>query len=243
MSLRPGSRSGLDRSRAFWDEKAQENAAWYVSSYGAYAAERNMDEFFASGRRIWADLKSLTQYVPSPSDRVVEIGCGLGRLTRAIASDVGHVDAFDISSEMIRRASEANLANATFHLGKGSSVQPVADHTADYVIAYCVLQHLPSEEVLGAYLQDMVRVARPGAVVAFTLSKRTWMTLLLPALRARRWLTEVISSHGPRGIYRHEWTGIRPSIERVRSLSPVALEYSEMHGDKWLFWGRNTARP
>src|SRR5688572_6036889 len=182
MSSGSNSSSGLDRSRAFWDEKAQENAAWYVSSYGPYAAERNMDEFFASGRKIWADLKSLTGYVPSPADRVVEIGCGLGRLTRAIASDVGHVDAFDISFEMIRRAREANLANAVFHLGKGSSVQPVADRTADYVIAYCVLQHLPSEDVLGDYLKDMVRVARPGATIAFTLSKRTWMTPLLPVL-------------------------------------------------------------
>src|SRR5688572_17836194 len=131
MSPPRGSRSRLDRSRAFWDEKAQENAAWYVSSYGPYEGERNMDEFYASGRAIWSDLKSATGYVPSPSHRVVEIGCGLGRLTRAIAADVGHVDAFDISSEMIRRAKEANLANVVFHLGKGSSVQPVADGTAD----------------------------------------------------------------------------------------------------------------
>jgi ubiquinone/menaquinone biosynthesis C-methylase UbiE len=202
-----------------------------------------MDDFYASGRTIWNHLKSVTGYVPSPSDRVVEIGCGLGRLTRAIAADVRHVDAFDISSEMIRRAEQANLANVAFHLGKGSSVQPVADRTADYVIAYCVLQHLPDEDILRAYLDDMLRVARSGATVAFTLSKRTWMTPLMPVLRARKWLTELVSAHGPKGIYRREWTGIRPSIGRVRSLSPIALECSEMHGDKWLFWGRSPGTP
>jgi hypothetical protein len=80
--------SGLEASRQFWDEKARENPYWYVSSAGPYEG-RNLAEFWASGPKIWNDLKSASGYLPTPSDTVVEIGCGVGRLTRAIAPEVG----------------------------------------------------------------------------------------------------------------------------------------------------------
>ena len=45
----------LEASRQFWDDKARENAYWYVSSAGPYQ-DRNLDEFWASGQTIWNDL-------------------------------------------------------------------------------------------------------------------------------------------------------------------------------------------
>ena len=71
----------LDNSRVFWDAKAAENPYWYVSSYGPYD-ERNLTEFWDAGRRIWRDLREAIGYVPGHDDVVVEIGCGVGRLTR-----------------------------------------------------------------------------------------------------------------------------------------------------------------
>ena len=91
--------SGLEASRQFWDEKARENPYWYVSSAGPYEG-RNLAEFWASGPKIWNDLKSASGYQPKRIDTVVEIGCGVGRLTRAIAPEVGRVFAFDLSAEM-----------------------------------------------------------------------------------------------------------------------------------------------
>ena len=64
--------------------------ACLVSSAGPYEG-RNLAEFWASGPKIWNDLKSASGYVPKSTDTVVEIGCGVGRLTRAIASEVGEV--------------------------------------------------------------------------------------------------------------------------------------------------------
>src|ERR1019366_7570372 len=92
--------SGLEASRQFWDEKARENPYWYVSSAGPYEG-RNLAEFWASGPKIWNDLKSASGYQPKRNDIVVEIGCGVGRLTRAIAPEVGRVFAFDLSAEML----------------------------------------------------------------------------------------------------------------------------------------------
>jgi hypothetical protein len=50
----------LEANRRFWDAKAQENAYWYVSSYGPYE-ERNLEDFWKSGPLIWRDLKAATE--------------------------------------------------------------------------------------------------------------------------------------------------------------------------------------
>jgi SAM-dependent methyltransferase len=229
--------TNLRTSRAFWDAKASENPYWYVSSFGSYD-EGDRTEFWDAGPRIWRDLRQAIGYAPRRDDVVVELGCGVGRLTRAIASDVGHVHAFDISDGMLAVARQAGLANATFHRGDGETLGGIASRTADLVIAYCVFQHLPSQAVLGGYLAEMVRVAKPGSLVAFTLSPRTWDDALRPVLRVKRWLRETIAPDGPRGLYQREWIGIRPRRDAVHALSPVALEFTPLHGDKWLFWGR-----
>src|SRR5438874_6587044 len=111
----------LDSSRAFWDAKAAENPYWYVSSYGAYA-ERDLAEFWQAGRRIWQDLRDTIGYTPRHSDVAIEVGCGIGRLTRAIAADVAHVHAFDISEGMLALARLAGPVNATFHQSHGDSL-------------------------------------------------------------------------------------------------------------------------
>jgi SAM-dependent methyltransferase len=227
----------LDNSRAFWDAKASENPYWYVSSYGPYA-DRNLNEFWEAGHRIWRDLHRTIGYVPASSNVVVEVGCGVGRLTRAIASDVGHVHAFDISEGMLAVARRSAPANATFHRGEGDSLGGVGDGVADLAVAYCVFQHLPSTDVLRRYLGEMRRVVKPGGVLAFTLSPRTWDDALRPVLRVKRWLQEQLVTSGPRGLYQREWLGIRPRRAVVHALSPVPLEFAALHGDKWLFWGR-----
>ena len=227
----------LDSSRAFWNAKAAENPYWYVSSYGSYA-KRDLAEFWQAGRRIWQDLRHTTGYTPRHSHVVVEVGCGIGRLTRAIAADVAHVHAFDISEGMLALARVAGPVNATFHPGHGDSLVGMPSGAADLAVAYCVFQHLPSLTVLARYVTEMGRVLKPGGTLAFTLSPRTWDDRLRPVLRAKRWLREQLLPHGPRGLYQREWIGIRPRRDTVLALSPVPLAFAPLHGDKWLFWGR-----
>src|SRR5437868_4584569 len=154
----------VESSRKFWDEKASQNAHWYISSFGSYE-NRDMEEFWQSGSMIWRDIQNATGFHPTPKDHVVEVGCGVGRISRAVAGDVGQLDAFDISKEMVERARELNLANANFHVGTGDGLQPMPDNSADFVLAYCVFQHLPAISILSNYLRDMVRVAKPGAMI------------------------------------------------------------------------------
>jgi hypothetical protein len=73
--------SGLEASRQFWDEKARENPYWYVSPAGPHEG-RNLAEFWASGPKIWNDLKSASGYVPRPTDTGARLADGARRLYR-----------------------------------------------------------------------------------------------------------------------------------------------------------------
>jgi ubiquinone/menaquinone biosynthesis C-methylase UbiE len=223
--------------RSFWNEKAKENAYWFVSSARPYDRPRDLDEFWASGHHIWSQLKLSIGYQPKPSDHVTEIGCGVGRLSRTIAPEVQRLDAFDVSDEMLAIAKQANLPNVVFHHTKGFELVELADSSADLVLAYCVFQHLPSIEALRIYVKEMVRVAKPGAAIAFSLVPRTMSDNLMPLLRLKAFLREKISRNGPRGIYRKEWVGIRPRPKRVYEITPVPLKQVELFGDQWLFFG------
>jgi hypothetical protein len=48
--------------KSFWNRGAEENPYWYVSSYGSYGADRNLEEFWATRHTIWADMH-LPSYV------------------------------------------------------------------------------------------------------------------------------------------------------------------------------------
>jgi SAM-dependent methyltransferase len=223
--------------RSFWNRAAEENPYWYVSSYGSYGTDRNLEEFWASGHTIWADIKRVIGYTPSPTASILEIGCGVGRLTRAIAPEVGRVIALDISEKMIEIARKSDLPNVDFRTAEGFALTGIPDRSADFVLAYCVFQHLPSYAALRSYLVEMYRVSMPGSLIAFTLVPRDWTVWLLPVLRVRAYLREHISS-GPKGVYRKEWVGIRPSAAVVSELCPIRLETKALDAGRILHFGR-----
>src|ERR1700676_3402696 len=70
------------------------------------------EEFFATGEwtvngHIVADQQNISGTRPLSELRALEIGCGAGRITRAMARVFAEVHGVDISSEMITQAREA----------------------------------------------------------------------------------------------------------------------------------------
>ena len=223
-------------SKDFWNRKAKENALWYVSSVGPYQG-RDEQGFWESGQKIWHHIRSVIGYSPRKSDTVVEIGCGVGRLTRAISPDVGELIAQDISEEMLEITKGHGLPNVTYLCTDGFNLKALDNASADVILAYCVFQHLPSLSALGEYLREMARVAKPDGRIAFTLQPRGFIDAMLPLLKVRRRLVEAIFSSGPRELWRPEWVGIRPSIRRVLKLSPVPLVATDLGNGRILFHG------
>jgi SAM-dependent methyltransferase len=161
----------------FWDERAREHAEYFVDNRldyrrGDYGPD-DPEDFWAKGRR---DFDVLLETVGAPAigerDVVLDIGCGVGRLTRVAAERAAHVHALDVSAEMIDRA-RANLADrddVTFHVGDGATLRPLEDDSVDVVVSLVVFQHIPDPEITYGYVREILRVLRPGGWAAFQVS-------------------------------------------------------------------------
>ena len=162
------------RMREDWDRRAIENAEHFIYTRDSAA---DISDFALSGEANYAQL--VRPFLPillngsqPNSCRVVEIGCGIGRMTQWFARDFGFVDALDVSPAMIEGARRrlGHLPNVAFHLGSGSDLVPLADGSSDLVFSYIVFQHIPSREVIGNYICEAARVLKDGGTFKFQLN-------------------------------------------------------------------------
>ena len=161
----------LGRMRREWDARALENARFYVNT-----AEENWDDkaFYESGRvtvkeEVLTDMTNICQGKDPKQMTVLEIGCGVGRVTRALAEIFGTVHGVDVSGEMVRQAKEANgaAANAHFWQNNGTDLKVLGDVRIDFAFSSIVFQHIPSREVIGTYVREVHRLLRPGGLFKF----------------------------------------------------------------------------
>lgn len=160
--------------RTDWNARALEDAKHYV-----YTRDPNSNEleFDASGRANYAQLIQpylpvLLRGAPARTARALEIGCGVGRITRCLAENFAEVHAIDVAPEMIAQA-QARLAahpNVTLRTGSGFDLQPLPDAHFDLVFSYIVFQHIPSGDVIRNYVREAARVLKPGGAFKFQLN-------------------------------------------------------------------------
>jgi SAM-dependent methyltransferase len=162
--------SGAESER-YWDERARENALFYVDNEADYD-NPDVDAFWRRGDEVLDRLVAMTGHRVGPDDEVLDIGCGIGRMTRALAVRVRHVHALDVSSEMLRLARERNadLANVTWHHGDGTTLRVLGDASVDGCFSHVVFQHLPDARMTLGYVREMGRVLRPGGWALFQVS-------------------------------------------------------------------------
>ena len=155
-----------------WDERARENARYYVATGNENWTDQ---EFFASGERavaedILTDMTNVCQGRDPQQMRVLEIGCGAARVTRALSGLFGEVHAVDVSGEMVALAGRALQDKPGAHVyqnnGMDLSVVP-SDRPFDFAYSGIVFQHIPSREVIESYVKEVHRLLRPGALFKF----------------------------------------------------------------------------
>jgi len=161
----------LDKMRRDWDERARENARFYVNTE---RTDWTDDDFFASGERtvaeeILTDMTNICQGKDPKQMRVLEIGCGAGRVTRALAKLFGEVHAVDVSGEMIAQATEGlrSRPNASVYQNNGMDLSIVPVRDFDFAFSTIVFQHIPSRDVIVNYVKEVSRLLRPGALFKF----------------------------------------------------------------------------
>jgi len=151
-----------DHMRRFWDARARENATYFVDNRVNYAGG-DEEWFWAQGERDLQQMLDLLALTPGPTDTVLDVGCGVGRLLRALTPRVAATIGIDVSQEMVARARQ-NLAGlpVTLHVGDGTTLVPVPDASVHGVVSLVVFQHIPDPQITLGYIREIGRVLRPG---------------------------------------------------------------------------------
>jgi cyclopropane fatty-acyl-phospholipid synthase-like methyltransferase/glycosyltransferase involved in cell wall biosynthesis len=154
-----------------WDERAKSNAMHYIVSG---ESEWDEKEFFESGKAnveqtVTEDLDLICQGREASQMRMLEIGCGIGRMTRHLAGVFGEVHAVDVSGAMIAKAREklADLPNVHLLETSGSDLAPFDDGFFDFAYSFIVFQHIPDKDVIVSYFREVHRTLKPGCLFKF----------------------------------------------------------------------------
>lgn len=161
----------LDKMRRDWDDRARENARFYVNTE---RTDWTDEDFFESGRQtvreeILTDMINICQGRDPKQMKVIEIGCGAGRVTRALAEIFGEVHGVDVSGEMVAQARDAlrDMPNAYVYQNNGMDLTVIPPGQYDFAFSSIVFQHIPSREIIENYVREVHRLLRPGALFKF----------------------------------------------------------------------------
>jgi cyclopropane fatty-acyl-phospholipid synthase-like methyltransferase len=179
-----------------WDERARRNARFFVAGFDWQSEE----QFRRSGER---DLEGIIlKGLDLPPDAVaLEIGCGLGRLLRPLSSRVRDAHGVDISSEMVRRATEElrDCPNVHVHHTDGG-LQQFSNSSFDFAYSYTVFQHITEKAAVLRYFCDAAQVLKRGGIFRFQICRG--------------------DGQGPRSARGGSWLGVVFSEEELRGLLP-----------------------
>ena len=129
-----------------------------------------MDAFFASGEAEIAEVLRIAETLgyPRQHERALDFGCGVGRLTRALSNSFEEAVGLDISAEMIRFARELNEGRSCrFEVNDRVDLGTFESASFDFVYSSLVLQHMPRTDLIRSYIDEFLRVVRPGGLVVF----------------------------------------------------------------------------
>ncbi len=143
----------------------------------------NQVEFFKNGAH---EIDAVMQYIESlgvslPRGRALDFGCGVGRLTQALASYFTQVDGIDIAPSMIALAREYNQHGdtCTYHLNEAADLSLFVDNSFDFIYSNITLQHM-EPRYAQQYIKEFIRLLTPQGLSVFQLPSTPVVTIPAP---------------------------------------------------------------
>ena len=186
------------------------------TQFGAQAAAYLTSAVHAQG----PDLQALAALVAGKAQaRVLDLGCGGGHVSFAVALHVREVVAYDLSADMLavvaKAATDRGFANLATERGVAEKL-PFPDASFDYVFTRYSAHHWRD---LGLGLREAARVLKPGGIAAFVDVVAPALPLLDTFLQTVEMLRD--PSH-VRDYSRAEWEGM---VGRAGLLVGTASEH------------------
>lgn len=158
-----------------WDCFGKTDPLWSILTEADKKGNKwDTNEFFHRGElEIQLNLHLIGQrHTLKNCGRSLDFGCGVGRLTQALASRFEESHGLDISEAMIEHANEFKSArqvtNSHFHLNKENDLNLFKDDYFDFIISLIVLQHM-EPRYFSIYIEEFCRIIKKGGLIVFQL--------------------------------------------------------------------------
>ena len=188
----------LTEVQQYWDRQAHSDPMWAILTDPAKAGGRwDADEFFATGtREVGVVMQQAAAWgAPALRRTALDFGCGIGRLSQALAEHFDQVYGVDISPKMIELAREYNRkgARVEYVCNPGGDLSRFADGSIDMIYSWITLQHV-RPRYARRYMREFLRVLAPGGLLLFQYPSKP----ISLGVRLARW-TALLSR--PRPMY------------------------------------------
>ena len=187
----------LWQTRRHWDKFARTDPLWAVLTVPGKEGRRwTPEDFFATGESdIATALAAVGRAHPRlRQGRALDFGCGVGRLTQALARKFDQITGVDLSVDMLAHARRFNRHGdrVSYIHTTAADLACFADGSFDLVLSLITLQHV-APEYSRRYIAEFIRVCAPDGVAYFQVPAKSFLgqsqrfTFYPPSLIKRIW--------------------------------------------------------
>ncbi|OLC36042.1 MAG: hypothetical protein AUH84_02215 [Thaumarchaeota archaeon 13_1_40CM_4_38_7] len=163
----------LQRQKRDWDDLADLDPLWAILSHKGKKFRWDLNEFFSTGQTETDGIIKTAQELGYPLawNLALDFGCGVGRLTRALAKNFQECYGVDISEIMITKAKILNqfISNCKFILNTENDLKIFQNNYFDLIYTNLVLQHLQDKKMIKSYLIELIRTLKKEGLLIFQL--------------------------------------------------------------------------
>jgi ubiquinone/menaquinone biosynthesis C-methylase UbiE len=190
----------------------------------------DVQKFFETGVSEIDEMLRYLESVHAPPGKkwALDFGCGVGRLTQALAKHFEQVCGVDISPAMIEhaRSYQAHGANCQYLLNETSDLRCFPDGRFDFIYSSITLQHMPAR-FARRYIVEFLRVLQPAGLLLFQIPSHRQGKLARIRTLAHDVVDPLLHPFVPRVVMR----GI-PREEVIRLLREAGVEILDIAPDE-----------
>jgi len=137
----------------------------------------NEDDFWNSGVVECKEIldmdglrfSKITKNNESSKMKILEIGCGIGRILLPMSKIFGEAVGVDISSEMVQLSQKyiENITNCKILENNGIDLLLFPDNHFDFCYSFIVFQHIPEKKIVEQYIKEVSRILKPDCLFRF----------------------------------------------------------------------------